>query len=164
MPSWCNEKWQDDDIFKLTAPELETLKLRVAVCIKARYKGNVSGDFGLETGGTVPLTPEASEPHLLRERSGKVEEVHSIPSKVFYIETKYVVYGSDEPQSVPSLPSRCYILFGSSLARSFYTSAALSRMHKLNMMSMRPSWQPSRKATPSNNGRQKSRTPAATPL
>jgi hypothetical protein len=95
LPSWCNEKWQDDDIFKLTAPELETLKLRVAVCIKARYKGNVSGDFGLETGGTVPLTPEASEPHLLGERSGKVEEVHSIPSNVFYIETKYVVYGSD---------------------------------------------------------------------
>ena len=47
--------------------------MRVAVCVKARYKGNVSGDFGMEVGGTNLLTPEASEPQL-RERSGKVEE------------------------------------------------------------------------------------------
>jgi hypothetical protein len=52
---------------------LDVLKLRVAVCIKARYKGNVNGDYGLEVGGTKPLDPEASEPQL-RERSGKVKE------------------------------------------------------------------------------------------
>ena len=73
VPSWCKKDWQDDDLFKLTSPELDALKLRVAVCVKARYKGNVTGDFGMEVGGTKPLTPEASEPQL-RERSGKVEE------------------------------------------------------------------------------------------
>ena len=79
LASWCKSDWQDDDLFKLTPPELDVLKLRVAVCIKARYKGNVNGDYGLEVGGTKPLDPEASEPQL-RERSGKVKEVHSIPS------------------------------------------------------------------------------------
>ena len=78
LASWCKSDWQDDDLFKLTHPELDVLKLRVAVCIKARYKGNVNGDYGLEVGGTKPLDPEASEPQL-RERSGKVKEVHSIP-------------------------------------------------------------------------------------
>ena len=47
--------------------------MRVAVCVKARYKGNVTGDFGMEVGGTKPLTSEASELQLI-ERSGKVEE------------------------------------------------------------------------------------------
>ena len=79
LASWCKSDWQDDDLFKLTPPELDVLKLRVAVCIKARYKGNVNGDYGLEVGGMKPLDPEASEPQL-RERSGKVKEVHSIPS------------------------------------------------------------------------------------
>ena len=73
MPSWCKSDWHDDDLFKLTNPDLDALKLRVAVCTKARFKGNVSGDFGMEVGGTKPLNPEASEPQL-RERSGKVEE------------------------------------------------------------------------------------------
>ena len=73
LASWCKSDWQDDDLFKLTPPELDVLKLRVAVCIKARYKGNVNGDYGLEVGGTKLLDPEASEPQL-RERSGKVKE------------------------------------------------------------------------------------------
>ena len=163
LPSWCNPQWQDDDLFKLTNPELDTLKLRVAVCVKARYKGNVSGDFGMEVGGTKPLIPEASEPQL-RERSGKVEEVPFDSKLGILHRSKIRFYGSEELQSLPSLPSRCYILLGSYLARPFYTSVALSRKHKLNMQSMRSSWQPCRKATPSNNGRHKSRKPAATPL
>ncbi len=73
VPSWCKNDWQDDDLFKLTNPELDALKLRVVVCVKACYKGNVTGDFGMEVGGTKLLTLEASESQL-RERSGKVEE------------------------------------------------------------------------------------------
>jgi len=78
LASWCKSDWQDDDLFKLSVPELEVLKLRVAVCLKCRYKGHVNGDFGLEVGGMKPLDPEASEPQR-RDRSGKVKEVHSIP-------------------------------------------------------------------------------------
>ena len=74
LPAWARTDWDDDDLFKLTPPELDVLKLRVAVCIKARYKGNVNGDNGLEVGGTKPLILEASETQR-RERSGKVEEV-----------------------------------------------------------------------------------------
>jgi hypothetical protein len=78
LPAWAKTDWDDNDLFKLSVPELEVLKLRVAVCLKCRYKGNVSGDFGLEVGGMKPLDPEASEPQR-RDRSGKVKEVHSIP-------------------------------------------------------------------------------------
>jgi hypothetical protein len=74
VPSWCNPKWEDDDLFKLTVPEMESPKIRVAVATKARYKKNASCEFALEVGDTKPLNPEASEPQLLRERSGKVEE------------------------------------------------------------------------------------------
>ena len=79
LPAWCKNDWDDNDLFKLSVPDLDALKLRVAVCIKARYKGNVNGVYGLEVGGMKPLDPEASEPQR-RERSGKVKEVHSIPS------------------------------------------------------------------------------------
>ena len=78
LPAWTKKDWDDNDLFKLSVPELEVLKLRVAVCLKCRYKSNVSGDFGLEVGGMKPLDPEASEPQR-RDRSGKVKEVHSIP-------------------------------------------------------------------------------------
>ena len=72
-PIWCKPDWDDDDLFKVTPLEMDTIKLRVAVCIKARYKTNVQGHFGMEVGGTKPLDPKDSEPQL-RERSGKVEE------------------------------------------------------------------------------------------
>ena len=62
LPSRSNPKWHDDDLLKLSSPELDAVKLRVAVCIKARYKSNGRGDFGLEVGGTEPLSQEASEP------------------------------------------------------------------------------------------------------
>ena len=78
LPAWTKKDWDDNDLFKLSVPELEVLKLRVAVCLKCRYKGHVNGDFGLEVGGMKPLDPEASEPQR-RDRSGKVKEVHSIP-------------------------------------------------------------------------------------
>ena len=86
VPSWCKRDWQDDDLFKLTSPELDALKLRVAVCVKARYKGNITGDFGMEVGGTKLLTPVASEPQLIerereRERDlARWKRVHAIPS------------------------------------------------------------------------------------
>ena len=60
--SWCKPDWQDDDLFKLSTLELETLKLRVAVCLKARFKNNVRGDFGFEVADTKPLDPTAPEP------------------------------------------------------------------------------------------------------
>ena len=71
-PSWCKSDWQDDDLFKLTPPELDVLKLRVAVCIKARYKGNVNCDYGLEVGGTKLFN--------LERDLARWKRVHSIPS------------------------------------------------------------------------------------
>ena len=78
LPAWCKNDWDDNDLFKLSVPELDALKLRVAVCLGCRYRGNVRGDFGLEVGGMKLLDPEAPEPQR-RDRSGKVKEVHSIP-------------------------------------------------------------------------------------
>ena len=43
-------------------PGVGCSKLRVVVCAKTRYTGNGRGDFGLEVGGTEPLSHEASEP------------------------------------------------------------------------------------------------------
>jgi hypothetical protein len=61
LPHWCRPGWDDDDIYKLSVPELGALKLRVAVAVGARYKGNSSPQltsFGHETGGTKALDPK----------------------------------------------------------------------------------------------------------
>lgn len=57
LPTWCRPEWQDDDIYSLSKPELDGLKLKVAVCVQARYKANASRDYGLEVAGQTPLDP-----------------------------------------------------------------------------------------------------------
>ena len=52
-PSWVNPEWQDDDIFKLSSPELLNLKTKVAAVMKTvRYQNqNSTAEFAHETCG-----------------------------------------------------------------------------------------------------------------
>ena len=57
--SWLKRDWKDDDIFDLSQPELETMKMRVAVVCKIKFRQSKQGVYGLPVAGASALDADA---------------------------------------------------------------------------------------------------------
>lgn len=61
LPTWCKPTWEDDDLFKLSVPELDAVKMRVAVATGCRFKAHATKEFALSVAGTEPVSIEVPE-------------------------------------------------------------------------------------------------------
>ena len=57
--SWLKRDWKDDDIFDLSQPDLETMKMRVAVVCKIKFRQSKQGEYGLPVAGALALDADA---------------------------------------------------------------------------------------------------------
>ena len=57
--SWCNSNWKDDDIFDLSHTDLESMKMKVAVTCKIKFRQARQGEYCLPVAGALALDADA---------------------------------------------------------------------------------------------------------